>query len=209
MNSRPLTDLIKSRYNRVAPLYDAMEAFIEAYLFKSLRAELLSTVSGRVLEVGVGTGKNLSFYPNNIDLYAIDFSAGMLRRPKQRANTTHSPAQLFEMDVQKLGFPDSSLDFVVTSFVFCSVPDPIKGLKEIHRVLKPGGQLLMLEHVRSQLPILGNIMDWLDFMPYYLYGAHINRDTENNLLAAGFSPVRVRGCWIDIVKQFQYSKHGL
>jgi len=102
-------------------------------------------------------------------------------------------------------------DTVVASCVFCSVPDPVQGLKEIRRVSRPGGQILMLEHVRSHKPVLGPIMDGLNFLPLSMYGANFNRETEDNLLKAGFSrqEISVTNLWMDVFKaiRIQNMKH--
>jgi ubiquinone/menaquinone biosynthesis C-methylase UbiE len=107
------------------------------------------------------------------------------------------------MDVQKLDFPDAAFDTVVSTCVFCSVPLPIEGLRELRRVLKPDGRMLMLEHVRSEKPITGLIMDILNPLPLYIYGANINRRTMDNLHAAGFTRIRQEDLWGDIMKRIE------
>lgn len=197
---------IRHRYNRVAPVYDLMDATMEFQLFKRERPVLVKQTKGKVLEVGVGTGKNLPYYSNEVEVTGIDFSPGMLAKAKRRANALSQRITLMEMDVQALDFPDECFDSVLTTCVFCSVPDPVQGLKEIRRVLKPGGALLMLEHMRSERPIIGKIMDWLNFIPLRLYGANINRRTLNNIRLAGFENIESINVWSDVFKRIRVLK---
>lgn len=146
------------------------------------RSRLWSRVQGpKVLEVGVGTGKNMSYYPAGADITAIDLTPRMLARVEARATKLSVDVDLQLGGVQDLDFPNNTFDDVVATFVFCSVPDPILGLGEIVRVLKPNGRLLMLEHVRSANPLLGALMDLLDPVTVRLMGPHINRRTVQNV----------------------------
>ncbi|MFO7890442.1 MAG: methyltransferase domain-containing protein [bacterium] len=193
------TRKIKRRYGRIAGIYDVMEKPME-FIFATWRRELMKEVSGEVLEVGVGTGKNLQYYPQGMNVTAIDFSSRMIDKARQKVRELERHFDLRVMDVQDMNFPDNTFDTVVTSCVFCSVPDPVKGLKEIRRVCKSGGKVVMLEHVRSQRPILGPLMDILNPVPVLMYGANINRNTIQNLRMAGFRNIEVRNLWLDIVK---------
>ncbi|RMF57853.1 MAG: class I SAM-dependent methyltransferase [Calditrichaeota bacterium] len=195
-----LTLNIKQRYNRISAIYDLMEKPMEVFAAK-WRVDITSEVYGKVLEVGVGTGKNIPFYPPNIELTAIDFSPKMLQKARTKYEKTHPNVRFLEMDVQHLEFEDNSFDCVLTSCVFCSVPAPVEGLKEIRRVCKPGGKIVMLEHVRSKNKWLGLLMDVLNPIPLYLYGANINRDTVENLKKAGFENIFVEDLWLDIFKK--------
>lgn len=172
----------KARYNRIAPVYDLMETFVEHFAFRHWREKLWSQVSGEgVLEVGVGRGKNMAYYPDNIQVTAIDLSNKMLREAQRRAERLGLDVDLRQMDVQALDFPDGTFDTVVTSFVFCSVPDPVLGLRELARVTRSDGQIILLEHVRAENPILGRIMGILNPLVVRIWGADINRRTVENV----------------------------
>jgi ubiquinone/menaquinone biosynthesis C-methylase UbiE len=165
---------------------------------------LLKDVSGKTLEIGIGTGKNIQHYPAGVTLTGIDSSERMLKYAHRRANGYTHIDQLLKMDAEDLIFPDNTFDTVVASCVFCSVSDPIKGFHEIKRVCKENGTILLLEHVRSQKKILGKIMDILNPISYTLYGDNINRKTYDNLILAGFEPSQIEtvNIWSDIWQIF-------
>jgi ubiquinone/menaquinone biosynthesis C-methylase UbiE len=140
-----------------------------------------------VLEVGVGTGKNVPFWPHAVEMTAIDLTPGMLEHAQRRAQALSLRADVRLGDVQALGFPDATFDTAVATFVFCSVPDPVLGLRELKRVVKPGGQVILLEHMRSPNETIGKIMDVLNPLVVRVMGANINRRTVENVQAAGWS----------------------
>ncbi len=186
------SELTRRRYDRIAPVYDALEWVMELLFFRRWRRQLWDQVpAGRVLEVGVGTGKNVEHHREEHEVVGIDLSPNMLARARRRAQELGAAVELREADVQNLPFDDASFDAVVASFVFCSVPDPVLGLREVRRVLKPTGKLVLLEHVVSPNPVLAKLMSWLDFLPLHIWGAHIDRDTAANVRLAGFPNVRV------------------
>jgi ubiquinone/menaquinone biosynthesis C-methylase UbiE len=193
---------IKKRYNRIAAIYDLIEKPMER-AFSGWRKEMLRHACGKVLEVGIGTGKNIVHYPRGIHLIGIDFSEKMISEARKKYGN-QSWIEFILMDAEEMDFRNNTFDTVVTSCVFCSVPDPIKGLKEIRRVCKKGGTILMLEHVKSSRKITGKLMDIINPLPLWLYGANINRDTEKNLLRAGFKQehIKIINLWSDIVKKF-------
>lgn len=185
------TATTQRRYQRLAPFYDRMEDGAERR-FRPWRERLWSLVRGpKVLEVGVGTGKNMPYYPDGLDITAIDLTPGMLERARERLTALNLSVDLRLGDVQALQFPDASFDAAVATFVFCSVPDPLLGLSELMRVLKPGGQVYLLEHVRLAHPLLGAILDLLNPMVVRMMGANINRHTISNVQKSGLELVNV------------------
>jgi ubiquinone/menaquinone biosynthesis C-methylase UbiE len=199
---------IRKRYNRVAPIYDSLESMMEKGKMGSWRKRLWQRVeetlpksNGILLEAGVGTGKNIQYYPNDVELYAIDFSDKMLEKARVKADESDQEINLLQMDIQNLDFPDNFFDVIVTSCVFCSVPDPVKGLKELKRVCKDDGKVLMLEHMRSKKEPIGKMMDLFNWISLYTYGANINRRTIENINKAGLSIKEVNNLFFDIVKE--------
>ena len=179
-----LTAQTKTRYNRIAPYYDVMEIISER-TFSRWRRQLVTRAKGKVLEVGVGTGKNFPYYPKGADVTGLDIADKMLLHARLRADKLGFPVHLMEGDVQSLPFPENSFDTAVVTFVFCSVPDPVLGLKELRRVVRSGGEILLLEHVRIDRPVIGFIMDIIN--PFFLHfiGPNINRRTVENVGKAG------------------------
>lgn len=192
------TDVVRHRYDRGAGRYDVVTWPMERMAMDRFRGRLIAQVNGpRVLEVGVGTGRNLPLYRPDLRIEAIDFSPRMLERARRKpipANVT-----LHLMDVEELRFPPDSFDSVVATCVFCSVPDPVRGLSEIRRVLRPGGRALFLEHMRPGAAWLATLFDWLDPLVARA-GPHINRRTMDNIRAAGFVVEREENVMSDILK---------
>lgn len=193
---------IKNRYNRVSKIYDLIESPMENMAMGKWREKLIERIEGEtILEVGVGTGKNLIYYPDTLDIIGIDFSKNMLEKAREKIKNKEN-IKLIEMDAQNMEFPDNTFDTVLTSCVFCSVPDPIKGLEEIRRVCKDNGKIIMLEHMRSENEVVGKFMDIVNFIPLNIWGANINRETIDNLKIAGFKEeyIEYQDVWSDIVK---------
>ena len=150
---------VTRRYDRMAWLYDIYDAPMEWLGTRRRRRRLISQVEGDVLEVGVGTGRNLTFHPADRHLTGIDISEQMLARARERADRLGITVRLQVGDVTDLPFADDRFDTTVATCVFCSVGDPITGLAELGRVTKPEGKILLLEHVRPLNPLLGWLAD--------------------------------------------------
>jgi ubiquinone/menaquinone biosynthesis C-methylase UbiE len=179
------TALTRARYQRLSAIYDLMEGMAEAR-YRPWREKLWALATGpRVLEVGVGTGKNMPSWPKGAQMTGIDLTPGMLEIAYRRAKELGLAADLRLGDAQALKFPDASFDTAVATFVFCSVPDPALGLRELARVVRPGGQVLLLEHMRSANSILGALMDFINPWVVRVMGANINRRTVENVRASG------------------------
>lgn len=127
----------------------------------------------------------MPYWPQGVDITAVDLTPGMLQRAEARRRALGLSGHLELADAQALRFPDGSFNGAVATFVFCSVPDPILGLRELRRVVRPGGTVVLLEHVRSSIPWLGGLMDLINPLIVRLMGANINRDTVRNVHRAG------------------------
>ncbi|MCJ7522361.1 MAG: methyltransferase domain-containing protein [Dehalococcoidia bacterium] len=194
------TENAKRRWNRTAVFYDLMMALIERLRLSKYRALLWSRVeSSRVLEIGVGTGKNFPYYPPDAEIDAVDFSEKMLERAKDRAKKQKVRVHLQQMDVQNLDFADNAFDTVAATLVFCSIPDPVRGIKEVERVCKPGGKVVLLENNFSSIPILGWFVKLINPIALWMIGADFNRHPEENVAKSGLKVERVtnlgRGLW--------------
>lgn len=192
------------RYDRSSRIYDLYDRPMDVLGgVGRRRRRLLGRARGRVLEVGVGTGRNLGIYPDGIELTGIDASEGMLERARKRAAALQvtDDVSLDLADVQDLPYDDDTFDTATATCVFCSVADPVHGLQEVRRVVRPDGQVLLLEHVRPTNAFLGWLFDLLSPLVRRAIGPSINRRTEANVEAAGLELVEVRrsGIWREMV----------
>ncbi len=172
-----------------AAAYDRMGARIETAGLGARREALLAGAAGRVLEIGAGTGENLQYYGEAARaLILAEPEAPMARRLGRRIAEQRRPVELVRAPAEKLPFEDGSFDFVVSTLVLCTVPDQAKTLAEIHRLLLPGGQLLFIEHVRSDQPKLARWQDRLNGLNRIVaQGCNCNCDTVEAIRAAGFT----------------------
>jgi ubiquinone/menaquinone biosynthesis C-methylase UbiE len=162
------------------------------------RSRWLQDVRGLVLEVGAGRGPNLDHYPRDARIIATEFDEESLALAKPRSI---SRARLAAADIEHLAFPDNMFDAAAATLVFCSVERPVVGFQEVRRVLKPGGQLHLIEHVRSHRGWLGRLQDKLNPRWHvWAEGCNLNRDTESNLCQAGFELLSVRANYLGLIK---------
>src|SRR5579863_2738182 len=174
-------------------------AFAEDRRLGPHKRRLFAKMRGATLMVAAGTGNDFKFFPPSLHVVAIDISPKMLERAARKAAACSGSIELRKMDVCDLDFPASSFDTIATAFTFCSVPKPIKGLRELRRVLKSDGQLIMIEHVRSAIGPLGIFMDFMTPLTSRI-GPSLNRDTVGNVQKAGFRLRRVENVYLDVVK---------
>jgi len=201
------TKKIQRRYNRYSYIYDVMECPCELFSFKNYRKKILSPLQGKILEIGVGTGKNLPYYNyDRVDYIGIDFSPKMLAKAKKLDVPW---AKLLGMDAQELKFKENSFDYIITTFVLCSIPDPVKALKEMKRVVKKDGKIIMLEHVRSENKFIGLLQDLHNPITKFFFGFNINRGTKENIHKAGLILIKDQKlAFRDVLRLFEARKEG-
>ena len=194
------TATAERRWNRTAMFYDPMTALLERIRLRKYRRLLWSRVeSSRVLEIGVGTGKNFPYYPADAEMTAVDLSEKMLRRAENRASGQKVAVDLRQMDVQSLEFEDNTFDTVAATLVFCSVPDPVRGIREVERVCKPGGKVVLLENNFISIPILGRLVKLANPLTLRIIGADFSRNPVDNVFRSDLAVEQVtslgRGLW--------------
>src|SRR5947209_4749556 len=155
-------------------------------LFGGGREWVCSQVEGEVLEIAVGTGRNLGHYPTGVRLTGIEFSPAMLEIARGRANALGREIDLRVGDAQALEFPDASFDTVVCTLALCTIPDDRAAVAEVNRVLRPGGRFLLLEHVRSPNPAVRGVQRLLEPLTLRFEGDHLLREPLDHLRDEGF-----------------------
>lgn len=173
---------VQARYDRAAGWFDLTETPLDLILLRALRRRLAARVRGRVLEVAAGTGRNLRYYPAGLQVVVSDLSPGMLARAQAKA-----PGMAVLADLEALPFPDGAFDTVVVTLALCTVPDPTGAVREMARVCRPAGHLLLLEHVLSRSPLLAWLQRRLTPGQVRRLGCHLDRDAAAAVAAAGLS----------------------
>jgi ubiquinone/menaquinone biosynthesis C-methylase UbiE len=188
----------KRKWDGAAKSLDLL-SFADDRRFGDYKRRLFAKMYGRSLMVATGTGNDFKYFPPGLDIDALDISPKMLEKAAPRAEGYPGTLTLREMDVCNLDYPDDTFDTVLTVCTFCSVPKPVVGLSELHRVLKPGGQILMFEHMRSAVAQFGVLLDMMTPLSRK-FGPDLNRDTVGNVLKAGFRLRRVENVYMDIMR---------
>jgi ubiquinone/menaquinone biosynthesis C-methylase UbiE len=175
------------------------------------RAKLIPLASGTVLEVGVGSGLNLRFYgPDLHRLYALDPSAELLRMARRRASRATFPVEIVRASAERIPLDDAVTDTVVITWTLCSIPDPIRALGEMKRVLKPDGRLIFVEHGRSPEPKVLAWQNRLNRLWHHVAGGcNLNRPIDRLITDAGFQIVQMETGYGDGPKPFTYLYRGL
>jgi ubiquinone/menaquinone biosynthesis C-methylase UbiE len=182
------TERIRRLYDDRAATYDRSQGFVERILFGRFRQAYGARLSAETIEVGVGSGLNIPFYsPDVTRAVGVDLSQEMLRLARERASHLGVPFALVQADAEALPFPDASFDTAAISLALCTIPDPVKALLELGRVCRPGGRIVMLEHVRSTARPLAAVQKALSPLNERAVGCHLDRDTFDLARSLGFS----------------------
>lgn len=192
----------RATYQRIARWYDLLDAPFERKRYQPLRPLLFAGLSGHILDAGVGTGRNIPFYPRDGDMKGIDLSPAMLARASRRRDEAGRDVALMEMDVMNMSFEDNSFDAVVSSFLFCVLAPEhqLPALKELARICKSDSEIRLLEYSYSKDPIKRFIMRlWAPWVRF-AYGAAFDRNTHLYLKDAGWEEVENRFLVDDIVR---------
>jgi len=179
------TERVRRLYDRIAERYDRAERW-ERRLFGADARGLVREAQGDVLELAVGTGRNLELYPPQARVTGIELSGGMLERARSRARDLGRDVDLRQGDAQALPFPEAAFDTVVCTFSLCTIPDERRALAQARRVLRPGGLLLLVEHVRSPNPLVRLLERLAEPVMSRIAGDHLLRDPLDHLEGTGF-----------------------
>jgi ubiquinone/menaquinone biosynthesis C-methylase UbiE len=202
------TERVRTLQDREAPRYDRNISVFERILFGDGRRWVCSQARGHVLELAVGTARNLPYYPADVTLAGIELSPEMLTIGRRRAQELGRPVDLRVGDAQALDLPDARFDTVVCTLGLCTIPDPRRAVAEARRVLRPGGQLLLLEHVRSPVRAVRVIERLLEPLAVRFAADHLTREPLEYLRIEGFEIERVERSKWGIVERVAARKPG-
>jgi ubiquinone/menaquinone biosynthesis C-methylase UbiE len=192
------------RYQRIAWAYDLLDFPFEYGRYRKIRPQMFRNLSGRILDAGVGTGRNFPFYPRGSQVVGIDLSPAMLALAERRRLTATATAtvELREMDVTALDFPDRCFDGAVAAFLFCTLSDEVQvaGMRELGRVVKPGGIIRCLEYTRPSAGLRRAMTRFWDPWVYWAYGAGFDRQTEKRVPEAGLQLFESRFVHDELIK---------
>jgi ubiquinone/menaquinone biosynthesis C-methylase UbiE len=203
------TERVRSIQDRAAPRYDRQMNFFDRVLFTDGRDWACSQARGDVLEIAVGTGRNLGHYPADTKLTGIELSEEMLSIARQRAAGLGIEADLRQGDAQALDFPDESFDTVIITLALCTIPDDLGAVREAHRVLRPRGRLVSFEHVRSPRLPVRTVQRLLEPLSVRFEADHLLRDPLDYLADEGFEIESVKRLKWGIVERVIARKPSL
>jgi len=197
----------QAKWDKLAPRFDTMASAGAEKRWAPDKGALFAGMEGKVLFLALGTGLDIPFFPKGLSIAALDISPKMIELAADRIAAYEGTIETYVMDVHDMQFEADSFDMVVTSCTFCSVPRPIEGLKALHRVLKPGGRLLMFEHTGSRWYPFRYMMNLMTLITRKI-GPDMNRPTVSNVRAAGFKVTEVRNVFLDVVKTIKAVKQA-
>ena len=195
-----MDDVTRTKWDRVAPTFDLLASYGPEKRWEPFKRELFANMGdGEILFLAVGTGLDVQFFPEDRSITGIDISQEMLDQAKRRTDAYQGSLQVLQADVHDMPFEAAQFDQVFTSCTFCSVPNPVEGLKALKRVLKPHGELFMFEHTGSRFYPFKPMMDLMTLVTRKL-GPDMNRTTVENVVAAGYELTQVTHVYMDVVK---------
>jgi ubiquinone/menaquinone biosynthesis C-methylase UbiE len=189
-------------YERIVGWYDLLDFYFEYARYRAIRRDLFAGISGRVLDAGVGTGRNMAFYPAHGEMTGIDLSPAMLHRAARRRDRSGVTVELREADVCSTGFPDNHFDTVVATFLFCALDHDLQrpALHELARIYRPGGEIRLLDYTLSDKPLRRAAMKAMAPWVNWLYGAGFDRDTKGHVTASGLDLAECRYVYHDVIE---------
>lgn len=197
----------REKWDKAAPTFDFMSGKGAETRWRPFKEALFSNMQGRVLFLALGTGLDIEAFPPGRSITAIDISPRMLEVAQPRIDAYDGDIDARVMDVHEMDFEDDSFDQVFTSCTFCSVPDPVAGLRALRRVLVPGGELFMFEHTGSRFYPFRPMMDLMTLLTRRI-GPDMNRRTVDNVRAAGYEVREVDNLFLDVVKTIRAINPG-
>lgn len=198
MSLRFTSEEISEKYDRIARWYDLIEGVPDLLGIRRLRQRMLRQASGKVLEVAVGTGKNLPYYPTDCGIIAVDLSREMLNVARERAAKLSMNVSFLLADAEALPFSNQIFDTVVSSLSTCTFPNPVGALREMARVCKPAGRILLVEHGRSNREWLARWQDRHADQFAKPLGCHWNREPLEIAREAGLKVIETQRCFFGI-----------
>lgn len=197
---------LRRYWDKEAATYDKQMQFFERLLSPDGRTWVCGQASGKTLEVAVGTGLNLPFYPGKVQLTGVDFSPAMLNIARRRAEQLGRPVDLREADAHDLPFPNASFDTVVCTYGLCAIPDESRAVSEMNRVLRPGGLLLLVDHIEGRAWPTRAIQRLAEVVTVPLQGEHFLRRPLHRVRAEGLSIERCERFKLGLIERLAARK---
>ena len=193
---------LQRKYDQTSRIYDLLDWVLEYSRYRECRREVWTHTQGTILDAGIGTGRNIDFYPPDADVTGIDLSAGMLRKAEKRARQKSMSIRLHHMDVLKMSFPNNHFDVIVATFLCCVIPNSLQvtALREMRRVCKRDGEIILLEYAFSKNPLRRLWMKILTPYVHWVYGASFDRHTSDYVREERFHVLEERFLVHDVVK---------
>lgn len=193
-------------WDRKSKNYDREMGFFDRRLFKDNREWVCQQATGEVLEVAIGTGLNLAHYPDDVQLTGVEYSPAMLELARRRADELGRQVNLREGDAHALDFPDACFDTVVCTYGLCAIPDDKQAVAEMHRVLRPGGLLLLADHVAGSSRAVRAVQRLLELVTVRQASEHFLRRPYDTVRAAGFEIERQERFTLGVVERLAARK---